>query len=113
MIGARRQNRGAVVARKVEHRVVAARFVSVSVCDQRTRVVGHDELRHASVKAQCARRRFKPVRHRLAGRCVGKGVAGGAHCGDEDVGSSAVGQCDCRAGVVDEQLLAGAVDLSH
>jgi len=77
MIGARWQNRGAVVAREVEHRVVAARFVAVGVRDQRTRVVGHDELGHAAVKVQCARRRFEPVSHRLARRGTGKGVAGG------------------------------------
>jgi hypothetical protein len=55
MIGARWQNRGAVVTREIEYRVVAARFVSVSVRDQRTWVVGHDELGHTPVKAERAR----------------------------------------------------------
>jgi hypothetical protein len=113
MIGTRRQNRGAVVAREVEHRVVAAWFVSIGIRDQRTWVVRHDELGHAAVKAQCARRRFEPVSHRLARRGKGECIAGGTHRGDEDVGPAAVGQCDGGAGVIDEQLLACAVNLPH
>ena len=113
MVGPGRQDRGAIVAREVEHRVVAAWLVAVGVGDHRLRIVRHDELRYAAIEAQRARRRFKPVGHGLAWRRAGVGVAGGAQGGHEDVGAAAVGERDGGAGVIDEQLLAGAVDLAH
>jgi len=113
MAWTRRQDRGAVVAREVEHGVVAARLIAVGVGDHRLRIVGHDQLRHAADEGERARRRVKPIAHRLARRGAGVGVARRAQRGHEDVRARAVGQRDRRAGVVDEQLLAGAVDLAH
>ena len=46
-----RQNRGAVVACEVEHRVVATRLVAIGVGDHCLRVVRHDQLRHAADEA--------------------------------------------------------------
>ncbi len=89
-----RQDRGAVVAREVEHGVVAARLVAVRVRDHRPRIVGHDQLGHAAVKGERARRRFEPVGHRLALRGAGVGVARFSHRGHEDVGAAAVGEPD-------------------
>ncbi len=113
MVWPRRQDRRAVMAREVEHGVVAAWLVAVRVRDQRARVVGHDQLRHAAEEAQGARRRFKPVGHRLARRGADVGVAGGAQRRHEHVGPGAVGEADGGAGVVDEQLFTGAVHLAH
>jgi len=101
------------VAREVQHRVVAARLVAVGVGDHGLRVIRHDQLRHAADEGQRARRRFDPVGHRLAWRGAGVGVTGGTQRGDEDMGAAAVGQSDGGAGVIDEQLLAGAVHLAH
>ena len=52
--------------------------------------------------------RAQPGALALVGGGAGKGVAGRAHGRDEDLGARAVGQCQRGAGVVDEQLLAGA-----
>ena len=52
MVGARRENRGTVMAREVEHRVVAAWLVAIGVRDQRPRIIGNDERGHAAIKAQ-------------------------------------------------------------
>ena len=54
--------------------------------------------------------RAQPGALALVGGGAGKGVAGRAHGRDEDLGARAVGQCQRGAGVVDEQLLAGALD---
>ncbi len=101
------------MAREVEHGVVAAWFVAVGVRDHGFRVVGHDQLRDAADKAQRADRRFEPVSHRFARGGAGERVAGGAQGCDEDVGTAAVGQTDGGAGIVDEQLLTGAMVLPH
>lgn len=113
VVGPGRQDRGAIVTREVEHRVVTAWLVAVGVCDHRLRIVRHDELRYTAVEAQRTRRRFELVGHRLAWRRAGVGVAGDARGGHKDVGAAAVGERDGGAGVINEQLLAGAVDLTH
>ena len=113
MAGPRRQHRSAVVTREVLHRVVGPRLVAVRARDHRARVVGDDELRHATDEAQGACASLQPVDHGLAWRGPDEGVAGRAERGHKDVGPIAIGELDRRAGVVDEELLAGAVDLAH
>jgi hypothetical protein len=113
MVRTRRENRGAVMAREVEHRAVAAWLVAIGVRDQRPRIIGNDELGHAAIKTQCACRRLKPIGHRFTGRGAGECVAGGAHRRNEDMGAAAIAQCKGGAGEINEQLLAGAVDLAH
>jgi hypothetical protein len=58
MVWPRRQDRGAVMAREVEHGVIALRLVAVGLRDQGPGIVGDDELRHAAIEAQRPRRRF-------------------------------------------------------
>ncbi len=108
-----RQDRSAIVAREVEHRVVATRLVAVGVGDHGLRVVRHDQLRNAADEGQRARRGLKPVLHRLVWRGAGIGIAGSAQGGYEDVGAAAICQSDGRAGVIDEQLLASPMHLAH
>ena len=113
VVRARRQHRGAVVAGKVLHGVVRPGLVAVGVGDQRAGIVRHDQQRHAADETQRLRRGSQPVGRGLARRGVGEGVARRAQGADEDVGAAAVRQGDRGAGVVDEQFLAGAVDLAH
>lgn len=101
------------MAREVKHSVTALRFVAVGLRDHGPGIVGHNELRHAAIETQRPRRRFKPVGHRFARRGAGVGIAGGAQGGHEDVGPAAIGQADGRTVVIDEQLLASTVDLTH
>src|SRR6056297_3714526 len=59
-----------------------------------------------------------PVREVLGQACFGVGVIGGPHTGDKDLGyadSSAarVGNRHCHAAVVDKELFACAVVLTH
>jgi hypothetical protein len=108
-----RENRDAVVPGEVAHRLVELGVVAASHADQRTRVVGHDKLRAAAVEGQRPRHRAQPRAHALVGGGAGEGVARRAHGGDEDLGARAVGQFQRGAGVVDEQLLAGAPLLAH
>ncbi len=108
-----REHRGAVMAREVEHGVVGARLIAVRIGNQGTRVIGHDQVGATTYKAQGAHHRADPIDHRLARRGAGEGVARCAQCGDEHMGTRAIGHRDGRASVVDKQLLAGLVDLAH
>jgi len=98
---------------EVEHGVVGARLVTVRLGDQGARIVGHDQCRHATIKRQGAHRRVEPVGHRFTFGGAGERIAGCPHRGDVDMGATAIGQGESRAGEVDEQLLAAAVDLPH
>ena len=102
-----------MVPGEVQHRVVGARLIAVGVGDQRPGVVGHDHLRHAAQEAQRPADRPQPRAHRLVGRHAGEGVARRAHRRDEHLPAPAIGQRKRWPGVVDEQLLAGAVLLAH
>jgi hypothetical protein len=72
------EDRGAIMAREVEHCVVTARLVTVGVGDHGLRVVRYDQLRHASDEGQRAPRGPDPVGHGFARRGAGVGVAGSA-----------------------------------
>lgn len=113
VIRACRQDGGAVVPGKVQHGLVGAGFVAVGVGNQGPGVVGHDELGHATEEAQGQGRGTQPFGHGLARCGAGIGVARGSQGGDEDMGATAVNQLQRGPGVVDEQLLPGAVDLAH
>ncbi|OIQ80056.1 hypothetical protein GALL_382050 [mine drainage metagenome] len=112
-IGARRQHRGAVVPGEVLDGLVGARLVAVRIGDQGARVVGDDELRHAPDEPQRLRTAVQPVGQGLPRCGAGVGEARCAQRRDEDVGHAFAFQRDRGAGVVDEQLLPGAVDLPH
>jgi hypothetical protein len=70
-------------------------------------------LRASAVEAQRARHRAEPRSHALVGGGAGEGEARRGHGSDEDLRARAIGQAQGRTGVVDEQLLAGAPNLSH
>ena len=101
------------MTREVLHRLVGAGFISVRARDHRARVVRHDQLGHAADEAQGACAPMQPVGHRLARRCAGEGVAGGTERGHKNMRPRTIGEFDRRTGVVDEELLAGAMDLAH
>ncbi len=101
------------MAREVEHRVVAARFVAVCVGDHGLRIVRHGHLRDVTDERQRTRYGLKPVLHRLGWRRAGKGVAGGAQGGYGDVSTDAMGETNGGPGVIDEQHFASAVHLAH
>src|SRR5450830_657216 len=101
------------MARKVEYGIVAAWLIAIGIGHHGSWVIGHDELWYATIKVQCAYSGFKPVNHGLAGRGTGECIAGSAHCSDEDVGTTTIGQCHGGAGEINEQLLTCAMDLPH
>lgn len=74
--------------------VVAARLVAVGLRDHCPRNVGDDELKHAAIEAQRARRRFKAVGHCFTRRGAGVCLAGSAQVDYEDVGQGVIGQAD-------------------
>ena len=98
---------------EVENGIVAARLVVIRIGDHGARVVGHDQLRNAADEVQRPARGIEPVRHGFTRRGAGKGIAGGAQGRDKDVSPPASDQRDGRAGKVDEELLASAMDLAH
>ena len=50
VVGTSRQDRGAVMTRKVGNSLVGARLVAIRVADHGARVVRHDQLWHATIK---------------------------------------------------------------
>ena len=101
------------MTREVVHRLVEPGLVATGLADECTRIVRHDQLRNAAVEAQRAGHCAKPGAHALVRCCAGEGVARRAHGGDEHLRAGSVGQLEGRAGVVDEELLAGASLLTH
>ena len=113
MVRTRGQERGAVVACKVVHRLIGPGLIAICIGNQRFGVVGHDELGHAADEPQGLGSGTQPIGHGLAGCGAGIGVTRCAQGGHEDVGTAGVCQLDSWSGVVDEQFLTGAVDLAH
>ena len=113
VVGTRRQDAAAVVTGKVQHGVRRPGLVAAGLRNHRARVVRNDQLGHAAVVGQRLDAAFQPVGRGLRRRRPGKGVIRGAQGGHEDVGLAASSQRDGRAGVVDEQLVAGPVHLTH
>ena len=98
---------------EVVHRLVEPGLVATSLADECTRVVRHDQLRHAAVERQRAGHCAEPGAHALVGGGAGEGIARCAHGGDEDLRARTVSQLEGRSSVVDEELLAGASLLPH
>jgi hypothetical protein len=100
------------------HGPVGLGLVAVRPGDQRSRLVRHEQQRHAVDELQRADDRSEPVVHRLARGGAGVGVVRGAEHSDEDLrGRDLAGaRVDDRhglPGVVDEQPLTCDVGLSH
>lgn len=82
------------------------------------RRIGDDDLWDAAEELQRAAVAGDPVRAALAQRGLGVGVVRGAEDGDEqlaadDLAGVRVDELRAVAGIVDEQLLSGAVHLAH
>ena len=100
--------------REVEQCRRGLRLVAVGIGDQRPGVVRDHQLRHALDVFERTHESLDPVGERLARRGAGERVARGTERGDEDLRAlTGLTVGDALAGVVDEQLLAGAVDLAH
>jgi hypothetical protein len=76
-------------------------------------VVGHDELGHAAKEGQGPWRNHPASRPWSRAAWHSEGIARRTQCRHKDVGTAAIGEAHRGAGKVDEQLLAGAVDLAH
>ena len=116
---ARREHRHAVVAGQVLVGRVGVRLVAAGPAHRALQVVRHHQLGHAAEEARRrARASAHPVGQALRPGRLGVGVVRRAQHGDEDLRLAhlAGGAVDDRhrvPGVVDEQLLAGAVLLAH
>jgi hypothetical protein len=114
----RSEYRAAVVTRKFLVRPFGVGVVAVGGLDERAGLVGNDQAGHTADELQGLHLRADPVDSGLARRGAGVDVVRRAQRGHEDLrpGDLAGGRIDNRhggAGVVDEQLLAGDVDLAH
>src|SRR5690606_13902251 len=81
-------------------------------------IVRYDDLGHAAEELEGAAVGGDPVRQRLRVGSLGVGVATGPQHGDEDLGRArfargGVDDLDGLPGIVDEELLAGAMLLPH
>ncbi len=113
-----RQDGAAVVLGQRLVGAIGNRFVAVRVADQGARIVGDQERRRATEERQGVDVGRDPVGFGLGRRGLGIRIVRRAPHRDEDVGAGdlaagRVDQRDGRPGVVDEQLLAGDVDLPH
>jgi hypothetical protein len=116
--GTRRQNRGAIVGGQVGIGAVDRRLEPAGLADRALQVVGHDRLGHPADEGQGPNVAADPIGQLLAPGRLGVGEVGSAEHGDEDLGlpnltGRQVDYLDGLAGVVDEQLVAGDVVLSH
>jgi hypothetical protein len=99
-------------------RALQAGFVAAGEDDAALELVAHDGARHAAEEGEGPGVAGDPVRDLLGPRGLGAGVVGGAESGDEqlhldDLTRGGVEEARPLAGVVDEALVAGAMDLSH
>jgi len=97
---------------------VDLRLVEAGLGDARFEVVGDDLTGHAAEVGEGPTVRGDPVRQLLGPGGFRVGVARRPKDGDKDLGladlaGGAVDHLEGRAGVVDEHLLAGDVDLAH
>ena len=115
---ARGQDDGAVVLREVVVGPLHARLVAARHDDAALELIGHDGLGDAAEELEGALVAGDPIRDLLGAGRFGVGVVRGAQHGDEELDRDHLaggGLDDPRllAGVVDEALLAGAMDLAH
>ena len=114
----RRQDGGAVVRRELFVGALQARLVAAGYDDAALELVAHDGGRDAAEEGEGARVAGDPVGHLLGAGRLGVGVVGGPEDGGEelDLDDLAGGRVDeprLLARVVDEALVAGAVELAH
>ena len=97
---------------------IQVRLVAMGAADSRAQVVRDHELGTTAVELEGSYVRGRPVRQGLRPGGLGEGVARGAEHGHEDLrltllAGLGVDHRHRLPGVVDEQLLAGAVLLAH
>ena len=115
---ARGQNRRAVVARHVGVGGGRLGFIAAGALDRALQIIGHQQCRYRAEEFEGTDVRANPVRQRLREARLRVGVIRGAQHGDEDLGYAqlAAARIDDRhrvAAIVEKQLLAGAVHLTH
>ena len=109
---------GAVMAGKVGIGAVDHRLVKASPGDAGLEIVAHRLPGSAAEIGECAHVRADPVRQALAQARFGVGVVRGAEHGDENLrrahlASEPIDHLHGVAGIIDEQLLAGDMDLAQ
>ncbi len=112
------QQGAAVMAGELLVRAVGQRVVGVGMFDQRARLVGHDQPRHAAEEFQRLHLRADPVGGGLARCGTGVRVARRPQRGHEDLRGAdltggRIGDRHGLPGVVDKQLLARLMHLAH
>jgi hypothetical protein len=117
-IRSRRHNGGAVMAGEIGIGPVDHRFVKASPGDAGLEIVAHRLPGHAAEKAKGPDVRGNPVRQALCEAGLDVGVVRGAEHGDEDLRAAhltgePVNHLHGVAGIVDEQLLAGGMNLAR
>src|SRR6266446_9804189 len=114
----RRQDDGAVVQREFVIGPLHARLVAARDDDATLELIGHDGRGDAAKELESTLVARDPIRDLLGARRFRVGVVRGAEHGDKELDLDHLaggGFDDLRllAGVVDEALLAGAMDLAH
>ena len=109
---------GAVMAGKIRIGAVDHRLVKACPGDAGLEIVAHRLPGSAAEKGECADVRGNPVWQALAQARLGIGVVRGAEHGDEDLrradlASDPIDHLQGVTGIIDEQLLAGDVNLAQ
>ena len=112
------QDGAAVVLGELLVAAVGLGVVAVGTPDQRTGLVRHDQSGNPAEELQCLDLGSDPVGGGLARCGAGVGAVRCAQCGNEDLGlgdlaRGGVNDGNGAAGIVDEQLLPGNVNLPH
>ena len=118
LVGSGRHHGCVIVGRHLAVGAVHRRLVEAGFGNPGLQVVRDDHRRYAAEKPEGARVRTDPVGKPLAPGGLGKGVTGGAERGDEQLrgkhlAARPVDHFQRRAGVIDEQPLAGDMALPH
>ena len=118
MSRSRGQHRGVVVGRHLLVRALDSRLVAAGHRDAGPQLVRHHRLRHAAEELKGADVAGDPVGPALRPRRLGEGEVGSAEHRHEELdvhllAGRRVPDAGPLACVVDEDLLAGAVDLAH
>lgn len=113
-----RHDGGAVMAGEIGIGPIDHRLVIASPGDTGLQIVAHRLPGHAAEIGKCPNVRGDPVRQALAEAGFGVGVVRGAEHGDEDLRTAhctaePVNHLHRVTGIVDEQLLAGDVNLAQ